>query len=84
MLGAMAREKLFPLRYCPLQVELELVSSAEDCMFVGVQNGLTSLSNRGISDIQCKMDLLTLDSSLQNEYAGHLLSGKSLPKFQFV
>ena len=33
----------------------------------------------GISDIQCKMDLLTLDSSLQNEYANHLLSGKSLP-----
>ena len=25
------------------------------------------------------MDLLTLDSSLQNEYASHLLSGKSLP-----
>ena len=79
MLGIMALEKLIPLRYCPLQIELELVSSAEDCMFVRIRNGLTSLSNWGISDIRCKMDLLTLDSSLQNEYASHLLSGKSLP-----
>ena len=30
------------------------------------------------SDIQCKCDLLELDSSLSNEYASHLLSGKSL------
>ena len=39
MLGIMAQEKLIPLRYCPLQIELELVSSAEDCMFVGIQMG---------------------------------------------
>ena len=77
MLGIMAQET--PLKYCPLQIELELVSSAEDCMFVGLQNGMTCLSNWGISDIQCNMDLQTLDSSLQNEYASHSLSGKSLP-----
>ena len=28
---------------------------------------------------QCKCDLLTLVNSLDNEYASHLLSGKSLP-----
>ena len=32
-----------------------------------------------IYDIQCKCDLLTLDNTLDNEYASHLLSGKSLP-----
>ena len=32
-----------------------------------------------ISDIQCKCDLLTLDNPRGNEYASHLLSGKSLP-----
>ena len=32
-----------------------------------------------ISDIQAKRDLLTLDNSLDYEYASHLLSGKSLP-----
>ena len=35
-------------------------------------------SNWGMSDIQCNMDLLTLDSSLQAEYTSHLLSGNSL------
>ena len=79
MLGILAQEKLIPLRYCPLQIELELVSNGADCMFVGTQNGQTYGSDWEVSDIQCKMDLLTLDSSLQNEYASHLLSGKSLP-----
>ena len=79
MLGILAQEKLIPLRYCPLQIELELVSNAADCMYVGSYKGTNHVSNWGISDIQCKMDLLTLDSSLQNEYASHLLSGKSLP-----
>ena len=78
MLGILNQEKLIPLRYFPLQIELELVSSAADCMF-GVQNGLTCSDQWTISDIQCKMDSLTPDSSLQNEYASHLLSGKSLP-----
>ena len=41
----------------------------------GFQNGV----NWDISDIQCKCDLLELDSSLSNEYVSHLLSGKSLP-----
>ena len=35
-------KRLIPLRYCPLQIELELVNSGSDCMFVGDQNGLTS------------------------------------------
>ena len=35
--------------------------------------------NWGISDMQCKCDLLTLDNSLDNEYVSHLLSGKTLP-----
>ena len=32
-----------------------------------------------ISQVQIKCDLVTLDSGLENEYASHLLSGKSLP-----
>ena len=36
-------------------------------------------ANWDISDIQCKCDLLELDSSLSNEYASHPLSGKSRP-----
>ena len=80
MLGILAQEKLIPLRYCPLTIELELVNNASDCVFVGPHgNDTTCDDNWNISDIRCKMDLLTLDSSLQNEYASHLLSSKSLP-----
>ena len=79
MLGILVQEKLIHLRYCPLQIELELASGASDCMLIGAHNGYNCIDQWGIPDTQCKMDLLTLDSSLQNEYASHLLSGKSFP-----
>ena len=79
MLGLFNQEKLLPLRYCPLQIELELVNSQADAVttesWEGHQNGF----NCDISDIQCKCDLLTLDNSLGNEYASHLLCRKTLP-----
>ena len=67
MLGLFDQE-FITLRYCPIQIEFEIVSSASDCMFVGEQLGLASTDQCIISDIPCKTDLLTLDSSLQNEY----------------
>ena len=79
MFGLLNQEKLIPLRFCPLQLELELVNSGSDAVHVGAWEGQNNSSNWSISDIQCKCDLLELDSSLQNEYASHLLSGKSLP-----
>ena len=79
LLGILDQEKLIPLRYAPLQFEFELVSNSADCVFVGPNKNVNCNENWSLSDIQCKMDLLTLDSSLQNEYASHLLSGKTLP-----
>ena len=79
LLGLFNQEKLLPLRYCPLQIELELVNSGADAVFVGSAGGFTYGSQWDITDIQCKCDLLTLDNALENEYASHLLSGKSLP-----
>jgi len=79
MLGLFNQEKLIPLRYCPIQIELELVNQTTDAVSIQAANGFTNGSNWDITDIQCKCDLLELDSSLQNEYASHLLSGKSLP-----
>ena len=73
------QDKRLPLRYCPIQVELELVNSKADAVttesWEGHQNGI----NWDISDIQCKCDFLTLGNSLDNGYASHLLSGRSLP-----
>ena len=84
MLGILNQDKHIPLRYCPLQIELELVSDPAEAVYVGSKTAANAgiynyVANWDITDIQCKVDLLTLDSSLQNEYASHLLSGKSLP-----
>ena len=79
MLGLFNQDKLPPLRYCPIQIELELVNSQADAVTTESwerhQNGV----NWYISDTQCKCDLLTLGNPLDNEYASHLLFGKSLP-----
>ena len=79
MFGLLHQEKLLRLRYCPLQIELELVNNGADSVHVGSYNGETHTANWDMTDIQIKCDLLTLDNSLENEYASHLLLGKTLP-----
>ena len=79
MLGLFNQEKLLPLRYCPLQIELELINYQADAVTLENAEGFINGANRDISGIQCKCDLLTLDNPLDNEYASHFLSGKSLP-----
>ena len=59
MLGLFNQEKLIPLRYCPIQIELELVNNLLDA--VVMRNAYAS-GSWTISDIQCKCDLLTLDN----------------------
>ena len=56
MLGILNQEKLIPLGYCPLQVELELVSSPGDCMLIGTHNGYLGTDQWFVSDVQCKKD----------------------------
>ena len=79
VLGLFNQEKLIPLRYCPIQIELELANQQADAVTTETAEGFSNGANWEISDIQCTCDLLELDSSLQNENASHLLSGKSLP-----
>eukprot|EP00972_Heterocapsa_arctica_P072442 10698919-Heterocapsa_arctica.AAC.1 len=61
---------MIPVKYLPLQIELELVSDATEALVDTDGYG----SHFSISDAQMKCDLVTLDSSLENEYASHLLS----------
>ena len=70
---------MIPLRYCPVQTELELINQQADAVSTETAEGFQNGANWDISDTQCKCDLLELDSSLSNEYASHLLSGKSPP-----
>ena len=64
MLGRFNQDKSLPLRYCPIQIELELVNSQAGAVCLEVANGFSNGSNWDISGIQCKCDLLTLDTHL--------------------
>jgi len=81
--GVFNQPKLIPLKYCPLTIELELVTNHLDPIVdpataAGFLTTDTS-TNWQISDVQVKCDIVTLDNTLQNNYDSHLLSGKTLP-----
>ena len=76
--------KLIPIRYCPITIELELVSSATDPIINQGDTGLgltgtNSSTTWQIENPSCKVDICVLDNALNNEYAALLLSGKALP-----
>ena len=77
-IGLVNQKKSIPLRYCPIRVELGLVNNGADAVFVDMTSA-ENIRRIGVLVISNVSDLLTLDSSLDNEYASHPLSGKSLP-----
>ena len=82
--GLLMQSKYIPLRYAPITIELELCNNATDPIISDFGEGIpfteanTSL-NWVIQNVQVKCDVCILDNSLDNSYAEHLLSGKSLP-----
>ena len=72
--GLLSQDKFLPIRYCPIQLEFELVGNASDAVQGDVSNDAKSDSFM-IEEVQLKCDLVQLDNSLDNEYASHLLSG---------
>ena len=47
MLGLFNQDKLLPLRYCPTQIELELVNSLADAVSLEVAEGFSNGANLG-------------------------------------
>lgn len=86
LFGLLNQNKMIPLRYCPLTIELELVNDFLSPI-VSFQTGTVanqfSATNTSlvwnITNVQAKADICTLDNSLDNSYSEHLLQGKSLP-----
>ena len=89
--GIFNQDKFLPIRYMPITLEIELTSLVNDPIIypndiaqgtgeaaAPFTPGNTS-NNWMIQDVQLKCDVCTLDNALDNEYAQHLLSGKSLP-----
>ena len=82
--GLLNQSKYLPLRYMPLTLELELVNNdldpIADPALLGDPLDTTNTSTSWqIQNVMVKCDTCTLDNALDNSYAQHLLSGKSLP-----
>ena len=73
--------KYIPLRYCPLEIELELADVTEPIISAPFNGQFTDANTAYIWKLEncmMKVDLCTLDNALDNNYVTHLLSGKSL------
>ena len=83
--GLLMQSKYIPLRYCPLTIELELVNDAVEPVldYRAANQSTFTINNTSdkwqIINVMAKCDVCTLDNALDNSYAEHLLSGKSLP-----
>ena len=86
--GLLNQNKMLPIRYAPITIELELVDTVTDPIIDPTGSptlgGFTftpaaTSSNWFINNVQVKVDVCTLDNALDNSYAQHLLQGKSLP-----
>ena len=83
--GLLNQDKFLPIRYCPITIELELVNQLTDPVIQANSNSQVTAYKNNIStswliqNVMIKADVVTIDNSLDNEYAQHLLEGKSLP-----
>ena len=69
-----------PLRYCPLELELELNDTDQpiiNSIYEPFNNTNTSAFWR-LENCMLKADICTLDNALDNNYVAHLLGGKQL------
>ena len=84
--GLINQDKYLPIRYCPITLEFEVCNNMSDCVIVpnsgSIQTEFTTGNTSSvwhIEQFQVKADVVSLDNALDNEYAAHLLGGKSLP-----
>ena len=79
--GLFHQTKYLPLRYCPIEIELELADYLDPIVAPGVDATFTvgnTSDSWKLENCMIKADLCTLDNALDNSYVSHLLSGKSI------
>jgi hypothetical protein len=78
--GLFNQSKYIPLRYMPIELELELADNDEPV--ISVFNAVFAAANTStswkIQNCQIKCDIVTLDNALDNSYVNHLLGGNTL------
>jgi len=81
LVGLFRQNKYLPIRYSPIQIELEVVNRAVDALFGGslVVGDTDKSEDFSLQDVQLKCDLVDLDDTLDNEYTQFLLDGSILP-----
>ena len=83
MIGVLSQSKYLPLMWGGFVMEFEIISDATEAFADSVAGGNFTPTDTGISwsmyDVRLVGDVVSLDSALQNSYAEHVLSGKSLP-----
>ena len=63
-----------------ITLEFEIVGNATDRIVASGGTNFTAVSTTwSLTDVRILADVVTLDSALENSYAEHVLSGKSLP-----
>ena len=85
--GIFNQGKFLPIGHMPKTRELEVTSILTDPIIypddLAVAGAVFTAANSStlwqIEDVQIKCNICSLDNALDNEYAQHLLSGKSLP-----
>jgi hypothetical protein len=78
--GLFNQTKYLPLRYMPIELELELADN--DAPIITDFNTLYTAENTSktwrIENCQIKCDIVSLDNALDNSYVNHLLGGNTL------
>ena len=81
--GLFAQTKYLPLRFCPIEIELEL-ADVGDPIVIGNDTLLDEFTASNTSEkwmlenCMVKVDICSLDNALDNSYVSHLMSGKTM------
>ena len=79
--GLFHQTKYLPLRYTPVEIELEIADINDPIIVPGSSANFTAANTSGLWKLQncmVKADVCTLDNALDNSYVSHLLSGKTI------
>ncbi len=81
--GFFSQTKFLPLKYGPIEIELELVSDPHEpivSMVVGTEFTAANTSYKWkLENFMVKADVCVLDSTMDNKYTEHLASAKTIP-----
>ena len=79
--GLLSQTKYIPIRYAPLEIELELANVLDPIVQPGSTAAFTVANTSGLWKIEncmVKVDMCSLDNALDNSYVSHLLGGKTI------